>query len=365
MGVLTDAGQAGPEWLTEVLRRAGALGDERVLAVEPRPNDAFNSATTHLALGYDRDRPAGPRKLLLKLNRDSWGEAEVGLYRLAMPLDGALPTLVRCYDAAYDPATGASHCLLLDVSDTHAPPLTRERVLALDGVPRPEQLDAVVDALADFHAYWWEHPGFGTGVLLPPSSLRDAPARAERIRQRGEQFARFVDAVGGTVEPAVLRLCERALADLPALWEDRYGRRFGDRRGLTVVNGDCYFTQFLCPRAPGPDPTYLVDFQEASVHLPAEDLVFMLATFWTREQRREGDREMRALRRYLSRLQERGVNGYGRDQLLDDYRVSIVYMLFRTIWDQTNGSSESYWRPKLACVTASFQDHDCAGLTIR
>jgi len=90
----------------------------------------------------------------------------------------------------------------------------------------------------------------------------------------------------------------------------------------------------------------------------------MLATFWTREQRREGDREMRALRRYLRRLQERGVSGYGPDQLLDDYRVSIVYMLFRTIWDQTNGSSESYWRPKLACVTVSLQDHDCAGLTI-
>jgi hypothetical protein len=59
------------------------------------------------------------------------------------------------------------------------------------------------------------------------------------------------------------------------------------------------------------------------------------------------------------------VSGYGLDELLDDYRVSIVYMLFRTIWDQTCGAPERYWRPKLACVTASFQDHDCAALSVR
>jgi hypothetical protein len=354
---LTAPAQATPAWLTDALRRAGALPAGRVVAVRPRANPAFNSSVTHLDVTYDRDAPNAPAGLVLKLNRDGWGEAEAGLYRLAIAQ--AVPSLVPCYDAAYDPASGASHCLLLDLSATHAPPTTREQVLALEGVPAaPEQLDGMVDALADFHAHWWDHPAFGTGILRPPTSFRDAAARAERIAARAAQLRRFADAVGPGVEPAVLRLCERALAGLPALWADRYGSRFAQPRDLTLVNGDCYFAQFLCPRDGSAAPTYLLDFQEASVHLPAEDLVFMFATFWTRAQRREGDREMRLIGRYRARLAARGV-AYDLDRLLDDYRVGIVYMLFRTIWDQSCGAAETYWRPKLDCVVASYLDHGC------
>jgi hypothetical protein len=353
---LTAPAQATPAWLTETLRRAGAISTAVVVAARPLANPAFNSSVTHLALTYDRDAPNAPTHLVLKLNRDGWGEAEVGLYRLAIA--PAVPSLVPCYDAVYDPTSGASHCLLLDLSRTHAPPVTREQAIALDGVPPPDQLDGMVDALADFHAHWWDHPAFGTGILRPPTSFRDAAARAERIAQREAQFRGFADAVGRSVEPSVLRLCEGALAGLPGLWADRYGRRFAQPRDLTLVNGDCYFSQFLCPRDGSAAPTYLIDFQEASVHLPAEDLVFMFATFWTRAQRREGDREMRLIGRYRARLAERGVD-YDLDQLLDDYRVGIVYMLFRTIWDQTCGAAEAYWRPKLDCVVASYRDHGC------
>jgi hypothetical protein len=362
VSVLTDAAQATPEWLTLALRRAGVLDGERVVAAEARPNPAFNSSVTHLDLAYDREPPGAPRALVLKLNRDGWGEAEAGLYQLAMPVASTLPMLVPCYGAAYDPVAGTSHCLLRDVSTTHRPPVTRARVLALDGVPSTDQLHAMVDALAAFHAHWWEHPDFGTGVLMPPTSFRDADARAKRIREREEQFRRFVDAAGSSVAPDVLRLCERTLAGLPRLWERYYGSRFQHLRRTTVVNGDCYFAQFLCPYVPGAEGTYLIDFQESSVHMPAEDLVFMFATFWTRKQRREDDRERRLLGRYLERLSELGVGGYDWDAMLVDYRVSIVYMLFRTLWDQTCGAPEAYWRPKLACVIASYRDHDCASL---
>jgi hypothetical protein len=39
-----------------------------------------------------------------------------------------------------------------------------------------------------------------------------------------------------------------------------------------------------------------------------------------------------------------------------------VYQLFRTVWDQTCGAGEDYWRPKLDCVVAAFEDHGCAAL---
>jgi hypothetical protein len=368
---LGDAREATPEWLTEVLRRAGVLGRGRVATVDYRPNDAFNSSVTHLTVGYDREVTGAPNALVLKLNRDRWGEAEVGIYRLAMAEARPVPAMVPCFAAAYDAATGRSHCLLLDVSATHAPPVTRRQVLALDAVPSERRLEAMVDALAAFHAHWWTHAGAGTGVLRPPETMSTSAARAKRAADRAAQFARFLATAGSSVSRQTTRLCEDALGGLPALWERTYGQRFDEGRQLTLVNGDCYFAQFLCPREPGPAlaagggaalPTYLVDFQEACFFLPAEDLVFMFATFWTRAQRREGDRELRLLRRYLRRLEEHGVRGYTWDLLMADYRLSIVYMLFRTIWDQTSGAAEGYWRPKLDCVIASYQDHDCAGL---
>jgi hypothetical protein len=359
--VLDGPTAAGPEWLTDVLRRAGAIAGQRVVAVEARLNQAFNSSVTHLALRYDRDATGGPERLVLKTNRNGWGEAEVALYRLATAGPAPVPAMVPCYDAAYDPSTGISHCLLLDVSETHAVPITRDRVIRLDGVPTDAQLHAMTDALADFHAHWWNHPAKGTGALAAPAIFRNPAACAERIAQREQQLRQFVDTVGQTVDPTVLRLCERALAGLPELWADRYLRRFDEVRDLTVVNGDCYFAQFLCPRDGLVAPTYLIDFQDAAVHMPAEDLVFMFATFWTRDQRRHGDREVRLLGRYLSRLGEHGIT-YCLDTLLDDYRVCIVYQLFRTIWDQTSGARATYWRPKLDCVVASFEDHGCADL---
>jgi hypothetical protein len=361
VNVVADAAGARPAWLTDVLRRSGAIAERRVVAVEARANPAFNSSVTHLTLRYDRDGAGGPDRLVLKVNRDGWGEAEVGLYRLAMAAPRPVPALVPCYDAVYDPRTGRSHCLLLDLSETHTVPVSRDRAMALDGVPSDARLDVMTDAIADFHAYWWSRADVGAGALAAPAAFRDPAACAERIAQRQDQFRRFVDAVGPTVDPAVLRLCERALAGLPALWADRYLPRFAERRDLTVVNGDCYFAQFLCPRDGSGTPTYLVDFQEASLQMPAEDLVFMFATFWTRAQRQAGGREMRLLRRYLARLAARGV-AYSPDQLLDDYRVCIVYQLFRTVWDQTSGAGDAYWRPKLDCVVASYQDHGCADL---
>jgi hypothetical protein len=64
----------------------------------------------------------------------------------------------------------------------------------------------------------------------------------------------------------------------------------------------------------------------------------------------------------MRRLEEHGVRGYPLERLMEDYRLSIIYMLFRTTWDQTSGARETYWRPKLECVVASYGDHDCESL---
>jgi hypothetical protein len=192
---LTSLDLASAEWLTAVLRSAGAIGQAEVTAVQRRANAAFNSAIAHLELRYSAGAPAdAPSRVLLKLNADHDGACEVGFYRLAASLPQRLPMLVRCYAAEYDPQTGASLCLLQDLSETHAAPVTREELLALEGVPSEIQLDQIVDALARFHAYWWEHPQLGTvpHVTEVRPWYRDRAHFERHVERRAGEWARFI-----------------------------------------------------------------------------------------------------------------------------------------------------------------------------
>jgi hypothetical protein len=131
-----------------------------------------------------------------------------------------------------------------------------------------------------------------------------------------------------------------------------------------MSNGDCYLSQFLCPKESAAGQTYLIDFQDVSANIGAYDLVYMFATFWTPAQRREGRREDRLLRRYYAELCANGVQGYSWDDLLTDYRLMLAFIIFDPIWNQTSGSPRSYWWPKLKCLVGAFRDLGCADLLL-
>jgi hypothetical protein len=359
---ITSLDQASPAWLSAALR--GAIGSARVAAVERHATVAFNSSVAHLAITYSGDVPTdAPSRLLLKLNANHEGAAEVGFYRLVAELPDQLPMLARCYAAEYDPASGDSFLLLQDLSDACAAPVTREQILALEGVPSERPLNQIVDALARFHAYWWQHPSLGRvkDVTETRTWYRDRDHFERHIRRRQREWTRFSAAVGAEFPAELRALYDDALARLPGLWGSYLARRVPGFTDLTLTNGDCYLTQFLCPNDRA-GAAYLIDFQDVSANAGAYDLVYMFATFWTPEQRGEAGREQRLLRRYHAELQASGVRGYSWDDLLIDYRHMIIFMIFDPIWNQTSGSPRSYWWPKLQCLTGAYQDLRCAQL---
>lgn len=357
--------QVSADWLTAVLRGAGALGPrDAVRAARPRANDAFNSVVAHLALDYAEGASAtAPRALLVKLNQDGDGAAEAAFYRLVASRPDHPPVVPRPYAAEHDPRSGRSYCLLEDLSETHEPPVGRRQLLAGDGVPPDARLDAIVETLARLHAYWWQHPGLGSadGLLAIRPWYRDRDHYRRHIARREAEFAAFRAAVGDTLPADLRALYERALAGLPRLWDGFLASRVEGRAGLTLTHGDCYLTQFLCPRDPA-GATYLVDFGDASANLGAYDLAYLLPTFWTPAQRAAGGREGRLLRRYHQILLAHGVAGYSWDDLLTDYRAMVALMIFDPIWNQTAGSAETYWWPKLRCLTGAFRDLRCQEL---
>ena len=86
------------------------------------------------------------------------------------------PATVRCYDAVYAPATGQSHVLLEDVSDTHFQP---EWPLP----PTQQHCEAVMECLATLHAFWWEHPRLGKDIGQLPTEEARKEGMADTIAE--------------------------------------------------------------------------------------------------------------------------------------------------------------------------------------
>lgn len=350
-------------WLTDVLRQSGALTTGSVTSCEVADNAAFNSSARHLYLTYSADAPGdAPQRLFLKRNLpEAWairaGAREVAFYTASTSMADCLPMLPSCYGVAYDSASGASWLLLCDLSETHEPPVTRAQLIAGEDVPSDERLLAIVEAVAGLHAAWWEHPSLAEGALQVSEWYRDRAHFDETLTEFATNWAAFRQIVGDSLPADIMTLCEATLAKLHGAWESKLSARMAARKQLTISHGDCYLSQFLCPLPGSPDATtYLIDFHGACGDLPAMDLVFLFATFWTPEQRRQDDREQRLLRHYLAGLHAHGITDYTWEDLVADYRLSLAYMLFYPVWDAINGSSRGYWEPKLRRLAAAAVD---------
>lgn len=370
--VISRLADATPAWLSTILREAGYISQGSVVSAEQRVSDAFNSSTAHLRLVYSEEATATPpQDLVLKLQKNHDGENEVQFYRLVAQLGANLPMLAPCFALDYDAQSGNSYLLLEDLSPTHVEPVTRQQLLEGQGVPRADQLDGIADAIAGFHAYWWEHPDLGKyeATAIRPW-WRDKETYQQHVERRTREWNSFKQSAASEVSPQIRATYEYVLGRMPALWEEYLEERITQRRQLTLTQGDCYLSNLLCPRevaGEAEEPkgqTYILDLEAVSANFPTYDLAYLMPTFWSPEQRKVHRPEELFLIRYLQRLRKFGVENYNWAMLWRDYQMMVVFMLFDPIWDQTAGASRAYWYPKLHCLVRNFWDMGC-GLTLR
>jgi thiamine kinase-like enzyme len=136
---------------------------------------------------------------------------------------------------------------------------------------------------------------------------------------------------------------DHVLRHLPQHWERYLAPRFQTQTNLTLVHGDAFFTNFLCPKQHNGGPTYVLDWQGPAFDIGGYDLANLCATFWTSEQRHEAQRERRILERYLVRLQTAGVAAYTWDDLVTDYQAGIMYWVLVPVQDGHDGAGKAYW----------------------
>jgi len=280
------------QWFNEAIREGGVLDAEfDSLTVEPMdPSKGLIGDLATLSVTYERG--SGPSTFVIKLpaaNPDSRriGEMlgayarEVAFYRAAAP-HSTSTRLPKCFYTGADDSQ-QHWAIILEYID--ADPFDYFAG-ATDA-----QAATAVDALADFHAVWWEShirfdwmPGFDRAGVggLQPMWLANLPVFIER----------YGHVLPGATSEWVLRFA-------PSLTNWCQGAA---HEPLTMVHSDYRIDNLLFTG----DHVTMIDWQTAMRAPAAMDLSCFITTSLSIERRRQTERQL--IDRYLARLNSQGVS---------------------------------------------------------
>jgi aminoglycoside phosphotransferase (APT) family kinase protein len=310
-----------PAWLTEVLRADGAIDDESVVGFSSgraAGGIAITGVVRRLKLEYDRPAPRAPASVVVKIRNPAFESVgrhyltEVAFYRdLAAELDLAVP---RCHHAAIDEAGERFALVLQDLTGLRPGH-------PLDGMDEASTR-ALLDALADLQAAWWESPRLaemdGWAKTYPPE-------RVERITKGyAEAWPRFLDAGEYEVAPEVRELGERVLPRLAGDLE----RFVAPPR--TLVHQDMHVENLLLEETDGRIVPYILDWQNAVLASPVLDLCNAIGGN-TRPDVLDALGPA-LLCEFHRALVDRGVEGYPTERLVDDHRAAIRWLFLGQVW---------------------------------
>jgi thiamine kinase-like enzyme len=310
----------------------------------------LRSETLRLRLDYGDQAADGPSSVILKMGHlDSAGRSsyanrrEIAFYR-DIALTGAAGLVPRCYEVMEATDTSRWHLLLEDLTDSHF--IATEWPLP----PTFAECESIVQALARFHAAWWDSPRLG--------ALRGGwPALDDLVRNvHGfeERLAQFTDRFGDDLMPPDRRdLYRRLLDQAPRLLG-----RYHSHRHLTVVHGDAHSWNFFLPRDGG--GVRLIDWESWSVDTATDDLAYMMAMLWYPDRRRRI--EPLLLDRYHAELVAQGVTGYDRRMLDDDYRLSALWLIMRPVMQAAFNIPSRVWWNNLERIMLAVDDLRCRDL---
>ncbi len=341
-----------PNYLTAALRKAGALDAGAVREVKVLDErDTLVSHITRLGLRYVGESAGSPQTLILKTPHANFaktlahgGRHEVAFYTKLAPNmpSGLVP---RCFDGRFDEEGQSWHLLLEDLTDSHEVgsqwPLPPARAQAM----------AIVTTLAGWHAAWWDHPDLGDTV----GDWMSTEDSARLMETFAGHYDRFADLLGDRLSEERRILYRRFIEQSGRLFE-----RYHSRRHVTIAHGDAHIWNFLLPRTGVNDSVRIFDFDQWRINVPTGDLAYMMATQWYPERRHALERPL--LNQYHETLIARGVAGYTRGALDQDYRRSVLWHITKPVWQWSVNIPPLIWWNNLERVFAAVDDLGCEEL---
>ena len=306
--LLRHASDVTPEWLTGVLRQAGALTQGvAVRSFESAPIGTGQMAdTTRFTLTLD-EPGAGPAHVVGKFasaDDQSRGtglalrayEIEVRFYREVAARIGARVPAV--YLAEVEPDTGWFTLLMEDIAGA----AQGDQIAACS----PDIAAAVLDEMAGLHAPCWEAPELeGLEWLNRATPESDAFLLA----LVPSLLPGFLERYGDMLAPEHQEVCRLFVEHLPAYLRLRGGPR-------TASHGDFRLDNLLFqPDNPRP---VVVDWQTAAWGGASIDVAYFVGGCLGTEDRRAHEQEL--LAHYHDALRRRGVCDYSLERLRADSR---------------------------------------------
>ena len=217
--------------------------------------------------------------------------------------------------------------------------------------------EAVVTAVADHHAHWWQNDRLDSLQWLKPYS---APSFISGVIENYEAaWPTFIDLLGSDMSSAMRDFGERLPSLLPWFTDEL------TRPPQTFLHGDLRLDQLFFAAGADDPPVTALDWQITGKGRGAYDLGYFLSQSLTADTRRSCEGLL--LERYASRLAEHGID-YPSRELLRDYRLTttmcFAYPVIATgRIEMANERHLELCRTMLDGAVAAIEDHD--GLSLR
>jgi aminoglycoside phosphotransferase len=350
--IIQSGEQIEPGWLSSALKAKGALEQGEVTQIKCDAesfNKGFVSNIARLMVEYSDDAVGAlPRQLFLKMSKPgihveylNAGRHEIEFYQAMARYAHQVP-LAACYDAQYDAATGESHLIMADLSETH---FQRPQPIP----PSNRHCEMIVDSLARLHAFWWAHPELGSTL----GERLSAEQAANSLQRLEGTLPQFFDYLGDALLPAQRARYEQVLS---SSFMRRRTERLQNLEQVTLIHGDAHTGNLMLPHDTEQGEVVLIDWHLWQIDTAAIDLAFLMALHWNPVRR--AALEAHLLRHYHAQLNANGVD-YSWEALWRDYREAVVIMMLIPIGQFRRNSPPGVIWFGLQDSLAAFEDLNC------
>lgn len=305
------------EWLTSVLRERGVIKNACVQSFEAKSSNGISGVLgehVRLRLTYDISESDAPQSIYAKFSLSDPNlralPHKLGFYKNEASFYEQVAAQVElrtphCYYSALNEETGSCILLLEDL----APARNGEYTVGCS----PAQAKLAVQAIAKFHATWWENPQLDKLSWLSEFDTQAHQAICDLSWQP------FLDKVGDRLPESLLDIATRAVKDIGVVYNSHH------EAPQTFIHGDYHLENLFFATEQGGIPLAVIDWQMGHRGRGAMDVAYLLVKGLLPTDRTA--HEMDILNSYHNILLENGVQGYSFDQCLLDYRLHTLQSL--------------------------------------
>lgn len=320
--LVADPDLVTPEWLTHVLRHAGAIdAATKVSSFEASSIGTGQvGANVRYALSYDRTGPQAPATVVCKFSsRDEASraagvatltyETEVAFYRdLAHTVDISRP---QCYFAELRSGTADVVLVMEDI----APAEQGDQIAGCT----VQQASIAVEEAARLHGPRWGDP------TLQELSWLDRGGTTEGIAAMlGAIWEPFTERYRATLDPVTLEAGPQLAALVPELLANRSSPR-------TPVHSDYRLDNMLFATSAERRPLTVVDWQTVRLGVGPSDVAYFLGSAFEPGRRSSCERDL-LIRYHRALVEDYGVDGYPFDHCWHDYVRSSYSSLLMAVF---------------------------------